>query len=438
MIPLGNLTGLSSHLDGIAALMKNAPAGIMGASAISPPKQLPETSFGDPMTFGMPEKQIPGTDYADQFAGAGPTKQLPQQLGAAFAAPTDFPTLSGPGTGAIGSLGGNLAHLDQFDSAFARAAGQYGFDANWLKAMAAEEGGWGSVATSGAGAIGLMQIVPGGYPGLEAMYPGWRTDPAQNIMLGAAILQQKVQENGGDLNLGTQRYLGRGTDPWTGISTDQYLSQITTYYNQLRSSGGSFGGGSGGGWATAFGSATVPGWGEFNAPSSNGLYGYGTQYGLNGTNHTGLDIPMVYGTAYRAPASGTVMCAGTGVGQGSDGGGCAAFSDMIGGGAGRVEVLLDNGAVLIFGHSASSALRPGQHFNAGQVLGTSGGENSPHIHLEARVRDSSMPSGWRIVDPRTVLGGGPGAINIAYQQRASGGGYGSIASQIHAFLSGAR
>jgi murein DD-endopeptidase MepM/ murein hydrolase activator NlpD len=100
-----------------------------------------------------------------------------------------------------------------------------------------------------------------------------------------------------------------------------------------------------------------------------------------------------------------VTCAGTGVGPGANGGGCAAFGDTDGGGAGRIEVQFDNGVVLIYGHSSASLLQPGQRVNPGQPVALSGGMYGPHIHLEARVRDPSTPSGWRIVDPRTVVGG---------------------------------
>ena len=307
------------------------------------------------------------------------------------------------GTGSTGSFGGDLSVLDQYNDAFAQAGAKYGIDPNWLKSVAATERGW--EGTSVAGAQGLMQIMPGGYPALEAMYPNWQTDPVQNIMLGAAILDAKRQEQGGDLNRGTMGYLGFGGPDAYGTDASEYLASVQNYYGQLGSNGGSLGGGVGGSLGSMFANGAVPDWGEFGAESNNGLYGYGTQYGLNGTQHTGVDVPMARGSSYRAPMGGTVMCAGTGVGPGTDGGGCAAFTDQ-GGGAGRVEVLLDNGVVLIFGHSSASALQPGQRFNAGDVLGFSGGYNSDHVHLEARVRDASMPSGWRIVDPRTVIGGG--------------------------------
>jgi murein DD-endopeptidase MepM/ murein hydrolase activator NlpD len=148
-------------------------------------------------------------------------------------------------------------------------------------------------------------------------------------------------------------------------------------------------------WITQmFGNVAIPADFEFNIPSTNNLYGYGASYGMNGTNHTGIDVPLPVNTPYYAPLSGIVTCAGTGYGSGADGGGCAAFGDDFGSGAGRVEVQLSNGVVLIYGHSSKSLLKPGDTFQAGQQIGTSGGQLSPHIHLEARVRDASTPSGW--------------------------------------------
>jgi murein DD-endopeptidase MepM/ murein hydrolase activator NlpD len=169
----------------------------------------------------------------------------------------------------------------------------------------------------------------------------------------------------------------------------------------------------------------VEDWGAFGVSSGalcNGqpCYVYGTQYGLDGYQHTGLDIAMPAGTPMYAPMSGTVTCSGSGVGQGADGGGCYAFGCQgycAGGAAGRIEITLDNGVVLIYGHASTSALPVGTKVQAGTMIGTSGGMNSAHTHLEARVRDASMPSGWRIVDPRTVLGGG----SITQQP----GGYGA-------------
>lgn len=443
-LPIGNLTGLSGQFDNMAALMQNVPSQLQGGtSVLTPPKQIEQFTPFDQQQEWTPAKQMPGADYGStEFGTGGPTKQSPLDLANTFPqlqlspAPHADPGLPGQ----VGSFGGQQSMLNNYDDAFARAGAKYGIDANWLKSIAAIEGHYDN-SVDAYGAVGIMGIMPGGYGSLEAQYPGWRTDPAQNIALGAAILAAKIRENGGTIEGGIQGYLGWGTDAY-GTTPGGYLAQAQKYYGQLQQSGGSFGGGSGGSGSlsTMFGSATVPDWGEFNQPSGNGLYGYGAQYGLSGTTHTGVDVPMSVGTAYRAPMSGVVTCGGTGNGSGADGGGCAAFSDYYGRGAGRVEVKLDNGTVLIFGHSSTSALQPGQRFNAGDVLGTSGGMNSPHIHLEARVRDSSTPSGYRIVDPRTVLGGGGGGFggqNVLPNQQQQGA-YGGVASSIHSFLQGYR
>ena len=72
------------------------------------------------------------------------------------------------------------------------------------------------------------------------------------------------------------------------------------------------------------------------------------------------------------------------------------------GGAGRVEVLLDNGVSVILGHSASATVVPGQRVEAGQQVATMGGMNGSHVHLETRIWDGTT---YQIVDPSAALGG---------------------------------
>jgi murein DD-endopeptidase MepM/ murein hydrolase activator NlpD len=49
-------------------------------------------------------------------------------------------------------------------------------------------------------------------------------------------------------------------------------------------------------------------------------------------------------------------------------------------------------------------LQPGQHVTAGMLAGLSGGSDGDHLHLEVRQVDHSLPSGYRIVDPRGYFG----------------------------------
>ncbi len=166
-----------------------------------------------------------------------------------------------------------------------------------------------------------------------------------------------------------------------------------------------------GNWTALWGGAAYAITQEFRNMTGPDLYDYGRYYGLNGTEHPGVDVGMPYDTTLYAPMAGTIVCAGTGQGAGADGGGCAAFNDTGDGGpgsppqgVGRIELLLDNGAALVIGHCRRCFHAPGTRVEAGEAIGTSGGMFGAHIHPEMRLRDASMPSGWRIVDPRDVLG----------------------------------
>jgi len=154
---------------------------------------------------------------------------------------------------------------------------------------------------------------------------------------------------------------------------------------------------------------------DYLNPTGPDLYAYGLGYCLDGRAHPGIDVGMGYGDTLFAPMDGEITCAGTGRGDGADGTGCGAFNDTgdccpVGGvscssvGAGRIEMKLDNGAMLIFGHSRESFHSAGNRVRAGQPIGTVGGMCGPHTHIEMRVRDASCTAGWRIVDPRDILG----------------------------------
>lgn len=328
------------------------------------------------------------------------------------------------GQGNMASLGGAWANIDRWNNEIQAAANKYGVPANLIKAVMKLESGGVNAGRNGAGAIGLMQVVDRYWGDL-----GYNLyDPAQNVMAGAHVLREMYDTY-------QQWAVQNGVDPWkaavysyyagnpynlnardnpaqggSGITTGGYGDQIWSDYMMLGQMGTPMSGattaGGHGGSATSlsalFGDAPISF--EFGVDNNLGYYTYGTQYGLNGSEHTGLDISVPRGTAIRAPMAGTITCAAT------DNGYCAAFKDTDGGGVGRLELQLDNGAILIFGHSATSSVRAGQRVNVGDVIGTSGGMNGAHVHLEARVPDPSMPSGYRIVDPRQVLGGGSGGM----------------------------
>lgn len=425
---MANLFAGTNRLSGQIAQLGNAYQAAVGFA----PLKMSDRGGSSAGDFGTPTK----TSF-DERAGmfGDPTKFGPNDYAGMFGAPSQAPSPQAMPTtapGGMASLGGDWAKVDSWNSAISAASGQSGVPANLIKAVMKLESNGENLGPNNANATGPMQVVTTIWGDL-----GYNLfDPAQNIMAGAAILKQFHDEYAG---WATQN----GIDPWkaalyayyagnpydlsahddpnqggSGMSTGAYGDQIWSLYQQLNgASGNSSGtGGGSGSLQSIFGpGATVPDWGEFNIPSSNGLYEYGSSYGLNGVNHTGLDVPMNYGSPYYAPWAGTVVCGGTNNGPGA-GDGCAAFPDTWGGGAGRVELLSPDGrTMLIFGHSATSTFQPGTQVQAGQQLGTSGGMNSPHVHLEARVLTDG---GWKIVDPRTVLGN----FSAAPQSSSPGGG----------------
>lgn len=443
---LGGTSGLTKQISRLGALAGQTGAGgfvspLALAPYLAPDKTVgmtPVEAFGD----NVPGKQIgmvgPGGAFADDGLPGGPTKLTGIDLGGLYAGTTAEPSApppSAPGTDNSVNLGGDWAGVERWSSQIAAAAAKYGVPANLIKAIMRVESNGEPNATGAPGVWGPMQVY-----GEVWGYGPWMSDPAANIDKGVQILKGNYDQYG-SWDMATQAYLGFGTDQF-GTTNTTYRDRVFAYWDQLNAA--SAGAGAGLGYApqpararasleTMFGpGAGVPDWGEFDAPSDLGYYGYSAQYGLSGFTHTGLDIPMGGGAPMRAAFSGTVTCAGTGIGNGTDGGGCSNFNYVpnfagAGGamaGSGRVEILSDDGnTMLIYGHSAGSAVRPGQRVNAGDLVAYNGGMNSSHVHLEARVRDPSMPLGWRIVDPRTVLGAAPGAVPAA---SSTGGASGPV------------
>ena len=119
-------------------------------------------------------------------------------------------------------------------------------------------------------------------------------------------------------------------------------------------------------------------------------YSYGRSYGLDGFQHTGLDVAMGRGTPIYSPVAGTVKVAG----------GTPYFTFYGNGQPGVGELLIetDEGHEVILGHMGLITVPVGTRVEFGQLVGLSGGENGDHVHLEVRQLEAG---GWyRLVDPR--------------------------------------
>jgi len=128
---------------------------------------------------------------------------------------------------------------------------------------------------------------------------------------------------------------------------------------------------------------------EFSIAHSS-WYAYGAGFGLDGFEHTGLDIGMPAGTPLYSPVDGTVMVSGgvpfyTFYGNGQPG-------------VGELMIQTDDGQQVILGHMGLITVGQGERVRSGQFVGLSGGENGDHLHLE--VRELQIFGYYKIVDPR--------------------------------------
>jgi len=128
-------------------------------------------------TMTAPAPSAPSTS----FAGALATAQ------------TSPSTAPSPGAGASTAFG---AEIDA-------AAASNGIDPALLKGLVSQESGFDPNARSGAGALGLTQLMPGTAAGLGVTNP---LDPVQSLQGGAKYLRQQLDRFGGDEKLALAAY----------------------------------------------------------------------------------------------------------------------------------------------------------------------------------------------------------------------------------------
>ena len=83
------------------------------------------------------------------------------------------------------------------------AAASNGIDPALLKGLVSQESGFDPNARSGAGALGLTQLMPGTAASLGVTNP---LDPAQSLQGGAKYLRQQLDRFGGDEKLALAAY----------------------------------------------------------------------------------------------------------------------------------------------------------------------------------------------------------------------------------------
>lgn len=294
--------------------------------------------------------------------------------------------------------------VNQWDQTVMQAATRYNVPPNLIKAIMMAESGGDPRARSPQGATGLMQIMPmhNGRQGLSI------NDPQQNIMLGALILQENYKQYG-SWDMAAKAYLGLGGADALGTTSDTYWARVNQYWGELNAaSSGMFGGPAQGGGAMStlesiWGGGkreVTQGHGPTPYSLGEGRWQYEYSVGVLGTwGHPGIDVGMEVGTKLYSPVGGTVITTG----------GSGSYYNTAGtrnqSGLGELRIRLDNGHELILGHMSRIDIPLGARVTPGQYVGLSGYPSAPHVHIEYRMPDAGMGSGWRAVDPREVFGG---------------------------------
>jgi soluble lytic murein transglycosylase-like protein len=104
-----------------------------------------------------------------------------------------------PSAAPVNGAGGDTS----FDAEINAAASSNGIDPALLKGLVAQESGFNPSARSGAGAVGLTQLMPGTAASLGVSNP---LDPVQSLQGGAKYLRQQLDRFGGDEKLALAAY----------------------------------------------------------------------------------------------------------------------------------------------------------------------------------------------------------------------------------------
>ena len=144
-----------------------------------------------------------------------------------------------------GYTGGAAATDGEIDSAIENAARSTGLDPDLIRAVIRVESSFRSDAVSGAGAQGLMQLMPGTAEELGVTNP---FDAEQNVMGGATYLAKQLKRFG-DIRLALAAYnTGPGRVASYGITDADdpaqyelisnrvrgYVDKVLKYYNQYK------------------------------------------------------------------------------------------------------------------------------------------------------------------------------------------------------------
>ncbi len=129
---------------------------------------------------------------------------------------------------------GALKCSEELNAYFKEASDTYGVDEKLLKSIAFAESNFNPNATSKAGAMGIMQMMPATAAECGVTNP---YDPRQSIMGGAKYISSMIGRYNGNTSLALAAYnAGPGNvDKYNGVppfeETQNYVNKVLAYYN---------------------------------------------------------------------------------------------------------------------------------------------------------------------------------------------------------------
>jgi soluble lytic murein transglycosylase-like protein len=139
-------------------------------------------------------------------------------------------TAASTATTSSASSSSALSCSSELEGYFKEAAEKYNVDENLLKAVAKVESAFTPSATSSAGAMGVMQLMPST---AKALGVSDAYDARENILGGAKLLSQLLEKYNGDTSLALAAYnAGSGNvDKCGGVPsyTQSYVNKVMSY-----------------------------------------------------------------------------------------------------------------------------------------------------------------------------------------------------------------
>ena len=181
------------------------------------------------MGFGFPSSSLSSLIGAGSSPLSDVGSSTPPSSPSASPASTVVPTEPSAQPSTNGATGSPAAVRTALQPLIASLAPRYGLSSQLVNALITQESGYNPTATSAAGAMGLMQLMPSTAATLGVADP---YDPVANLRGGMQYLGSLLKQYGGDLPLALAAYnAGPGAvNAYGGIppypQTQQYVADI--------------------------------------------------------------------------------------------------------------------------------------------------------------------------------------------------------------------